>query len=266
MGKKLQIVLWLIVTILVVGMLGGIVYQLTRVVREENIHPEVTFEIENYGKVKMELYPEYAPNTVKNIIRLVENGFYTNKVLYGKDEICMYVGRSNDSNVPDVKASYMIDTIEADSDSDFNYSISGEFLANGFKKNTLNHEKGIVTLLRNDYGNGLTEESYNSGNTQMAIMISDEAAKLNGSYAAFAKVTEGLEIIEKIYNESEILSKDDETSNQAEEEAIQRFATYPVIKSATVDTKGVEFGNPEIQEIFDYSEYMYQMMQQYYGQ
>lgn len=266
MGKKLQICFWLIIAIVAILVLGGLVYQLVRATNEEVIHPEVTFEIEDLGTIKMELYPEYAPNTVKNIIRLVENGFYTNKVIYGKDEMCIYVGRSDDANVPDVKASYMLDGIEEDSDEDYNYSISGEFLANGFEQNTLNHEKGIVTLLRNDYGTGLTEESYNSGNTQMAVMMNGDSAKLNGSYAAFAKITEGLELLEKLYNEGEILSKENEESDQVQDEAIQRFAQYPVIKSATVDTKGINFGDPVIQEIFDYSEYMYQLMQQYYGQ
>ena len=266
MGKKLQICFWLVIAVVVFVALGGVVYQLARATNEGSVHPEVTFEIENVGTIKMELYPEYAPNTVKNIIRLVENGFYTNKVVYGKDEICLYVGRSEDANVPDIKASYMIDGIAADSEEDYNYSISGEFLANGFEQNTLNHEKGTVTLLRNDYGTGLTNESYNSGNTQIAVMMNDDSAKLNGSYAAFAKITEGLDLLEKVYNEGEILSKEDEASDQVQDEAIERFATYPVIKSATVDTKGIDFGDPVIQEIFDYSEYMYQIMQQYYGQ
>ena len=266
MGKKIQICFWLLVAIVVVLAMGGVVYQFARAMNTEIVHPEVTFEIENLGTIKMELYPEYAPNTVRNIIRLVENGFYTDKVVYGKDEICVYVGREDDSVVPEVKASYMIDTIESGSDADYNYSIAGEFFLNGFDKNTLNHEKGTVTLLRNDYGTGLTEESYNSGNTQMAIMMNSDSAKLNGAYAAFGKIIDGLDLVEKLYNEGEILTKDSDESDQVENEAIQRFKTYPVIKSATVDTKGIDFGNPEIQEAFDYSEYMYQMMEQYYGQ
>ena len=100
----------------------------------------------------------------------------------------------------------------------------------------------------------------------MAIMMNLEASKLNGAYAAFGKITEGLDLIEKLYNEGEILPKESEESEQSEEEAIQRFKSYPVIKSATVDTKGIDLGDPEIQEMFDYSEYMYQMMQKYYGQ
>ena len=266
MGKKLQCCFWLLIAIVVLVTLGGVVYQFVNAMNSEPVHPEVTFEIENLGTVKMELYPEYAPNTVKNIIRLVEKGFYTDKVVYGKDEICIYMGRADDGNVPDVKAAFMLDTIDKDSDADFNYSIAGEFFLNGFEQNTLNHEKGTVTLLRNDYGSGLSNESYNSGNTQMAIMMNLEASKLNGAYAAFGKITEGLDLIEKLYNEGEILQKESEESEQAEEEAIQRFKSYPVIKSATVDTKGIDLGDPEIQEMFDYSEYMYQMMQKYYGQ
>lgn len=266
MGKKLQICFWLIIAVVVFVALGGLVYQLARATNEGPVHPEVTFEIENLGTIKMELYPEYAPNTVKNIIRLVENGHYSGKIIYGKDEICLYMGRTIDGVADLIPASEVITTIDKGSDADYNYSINGEFLANGFEQNILNHEKGTVTLIRNDYGTGLSEESYNSGNTQMAIMLNDDAAKLNGSYAAFAKITEGLELLEKLYNEGEILSKDSEESDQLEDEPIERFATYPVIKSATVDTKGINFGDPVIQEAFDYSEYMYQMMQQYYGQ
>lgn len=266
MGKKLQVCLWLIVAVAVFVALGGVVYQLARATHEEPIHPEVTFEIENFGTIKMELFPEYAPNTVKNIIRLVEKGFYNEKVIYGKDEISLYMGRSSDSNAPDIKSSYIIDSIEADSENDYNYAIEGEFIANGFEQNTLNHEKGTVTLLRNNYGSALLEESYNSGNAQLAIMMNEEAAILNGSYAAFGKITEGFELLEKLYNEGEILSKESEDSDQLQDEAIERFATYPVIKSATVDTKGINYGNPVILEAFNYSDYMYQMMEQYYGQ
>ena len=73
MGKKIQICLWIIIALAAFLLLGGVVYNLARAVNEEPIHPEVTFEIENLGTVKMELYQEYAPNTVANFIKLVQD-------------------------------------------------------------------------------------------------------------------------------------------------------------------------------------------------
>ncbi len=75
MGKKLQFVFWLIIAIVAFIFLGGVIYNFTRATFEKPVHPEVTFEIANLGNIKMELYPEYAPNTVANIIKLVEKGF-----------------------------------------------------------------------------------------------------------------------------------------------------------------------------------------------
>ena len=56
----------------------------------------LTFEIENLGTIKMELYQEYAPNTVANIVKLVEHGYYNNKVIYGKNTLCLYFGMNSD--------------------------------------------------------------------------------------------------------------------------------------------------------------------------
>ena len=90
MSKKVQIIIWAIIAALVCILIGGYVYNTVLRYTEGNTHPEVTFELQDYGTVKMELYPEYAPNTVANFVRLVEKGFYNNKVVYGKDDICLY--------------------------------------------------------------------------------------------------------------------------------------------------------------------------------
>ena len=100
-----------------------------------------------------------------------------------------------------------------------------------------------------------------------------DASNLNGSYASFGKVTEGLEILENIYNNAEIsasestdnASAEGQTTPEAEKETIQKFANYPVITSATVDTKGVNFGDPIIEEAFDYESYIYNLMSSSYG-
>lgn len=266
MGKKLQVCVWTIIAILAFLLIGGCVYNLARATREEPIHPEVTFEVENLGTIKMELYPEYAPNTVKNIIKLVEKGYYNNKVLYGKDEMCLYVGRNAEGEAENPMASLIFDEIKAGTESDFEYTINGEFIANGFNKNTLSHEKGIVSLIRNNYGTGFYEQSYNSGNAQLAVMLSDDAANLNGVYAACGRITEGLDLLEKLYNEAETVKSEPVEGEEQTEEIIKQFATTPKITAATVNTYGIDYGNPEIEKAFNYEEYMYQMMNAYYGE
>ena len=289
MKNILKICFWIILGIGALAILGLLIYNYSKARFVQTSHPEVTFEIKDQGTVKMELYPEYAPNTVANIIKLVEKGYYNDKVVYGKDEICMYVGRDSQGEAVNPKESLIDDSIEADSEDDFEYTIKGEFVANDFNKNTLRHEKGVVTLLRNDYNqymSNLTEESYNSGNAQIAIMM-DEAGNLNGVYAAFGRVIEGMDILEKMYNELEIAEKTEENQEEAavadtasegtptaegetaegsgDTEGIQAFKNYPVITSASVDTKGVNYGMPETEEAFDYESYMNNLMQQYYG-
>lgn len=292
MGKIIKACLWTIIAVGAICLIGFLVYNFVLASQKEVSHPEVSFEIKDYGTIKMELYPEYAPNTVANIIKLVENGYYNDKVIYGKDEICLYLGRNSEGEAVNPNISLIDKNIEEGSDGDYEYSINGEFIANDFKQNTLKHEKGVVTLIRNDYTqyfSSLSEQSYNSGNAQIAIMM-DDAANLNGVYAAFGKVIEGMDILEKMYNELEIAPK--ETENAGEEETsmaevasegsatdaessdengeeesagIDAFKTYPVITSATIDTKGVDYGMPETEEAFNYEEYMNNLMQQYYG-
>lgn len=292
MSKKAQIVIWVIILVAVLALLGGYVYSVVNRVTVGNIHPEVSIEIQDQGTVKLELYPEYAPNTVANFIRLVEKGYYDGKVLYGKDEICLYAGRNTEGNIDQAKTSLIFDGVDEGSEYDYEYAIEGEFILNGHNENTLKHEKGVLSLIRNDYTQympSLSNESYNSGNTQLGIMMSDDSSNLNGAYAAFGRVTEGMEILENIYNNLEIAAPetteeatDDETtapetttpeateenteSEETEEDGgIKAFANYPVITSVKVDTKGINHGNPTVQEAFDYNSYMYNLMSQYYG-
>ena len=266
--KKVKIVLWVLIAIMVVGLIGLNVYSIYSAKTQEVVHPEISFEIENQGTVKMELYPEYAPNTVANIVKLAEKGYYNNKVIYGKDEICLYLGRNSAGEAENPKASLINEAIEVDSENDYEYTISGEFLANKYEQNTLRHQKGVVSLMRSDYTqyfSNLSEESYNSGNAQLGVIMED-SPNLNGAYAAFGKITEGLEILEKIYNEEAI--KVEETEEGEEEhthEGIEEFATYPVIKSATVNTFGNDYGNPVISKAFDYNAYLNELLSSYYS-
>lgn len=268
MNKKLQFVIWIIVAIAAIALIGiyGVGFVRSKV--EGTIHPVVTFEIENHGTVKAELYPEYAPNTVATIVTLVKNGFYENKVIYGKDQICLYVGRDTDGNVPLTKVSNLNTSVASGSDADKPVTIPGEFAENGFTKNTLRHEKGVLSLIRNDYTqsvSGLVEESYNSGVSQIGIMMGENTSNLNGVYAAFGKVTEGLDILEKLYTEAKIQEPEVADDGTVQETAIDKFATFPIIKSATIETYGVDFGLPVFMEAFDYESYMYDLIQTQYG-
>ena len=269
MKNLLKICLWGIIGILALACSGWLGFNFVKANTEKVVHPEVTFEIQDFGNIKMELYPEYAPNTVSNIIKLVENGYYNNKVIYGKDDICLYVGRDSNGEIQNPKLSLINPDVEADSDDDYEYSIKGEFVANGFNQNTLRHEKGVVTLLRQDYSQYfpyLSSESYNSGNTNMAIIVDDYANNLNGVYAGFGKIIEGMDILEKIYNEIEIKKEDNgETAESESTSELQEFDIYPVIKSASVDTKGIDFGMPETEKAFDYNEYFNNYLMQQYG-
>lgn len=271
MGKKIQFVVWIIVAIATLLLIGGVVYNRVCLASQEVKKPEATFEIENYGTVKMELYPEYAPNTVANFIKLIESGYYNNKVIYGKDEICLYAGRDEGGELVNPTIGLISEDIEAGSEKDYDYTIPGEFVANGFTQNTLRHEKGVITLIRNDYTqyfSNLAEQSYNSGNAQLGIMMSDESSSLNGAYAAFGKITEGLDILEKIYNEAEMKpaeTNEDGTTSESSD-GIDQFANYPKIVSASVDTHGENYGMPETEEAFDYNTYMYNLMSSQYNQ
>ena len=269
MKDKIKLVVSIIVLIAVILLLGLVGYGIFWRLTDKTIHPEVTFEIENYGTVKMELYPEYAPNTVANFLKLVQAGYYDGKVVYGKDTMCMYLGRNSEGEIDIPKTSLIFNDIEVGSENDFEYSISGEFVANGFNQNTLRMDKGTISLLRDDYTQYITtlsEESYNSGNSQLAIMMTDEANNLNGAYAAFGKITEGLEIIEKIYNEAALKAPevDEETGEEIANEGIDVFEVYPVIVSAKVDTHGEDFGLPQVMEAFDYNAYMSEILSSYY--
>ena len=265
--KKVKLVLWILIAIMLIWLIGLTGYNMYSAKTEEVVHPEISFEIENHGTIKMKLYPEYAPNTVANIIKLAEKGYYNNNVIYGKDDVCLYVGRDSEGLAEVPKASLINDAIEDDSDSDYEYTIPGEFLVNGYEENTLRHEKGVVSLMRSDYTqyfSNLVNESYNSGSAQIGIMMKNTPS-LNGAYTAFAKITEGLDILEKIYNEEAIQEPEVSEDGETTESAIDVFATYPVIKSATVNTFGNDYGMPVIMKAFDYDAYMNEFLTTYYS-
>ena len=145
-------------------------------------NPIVTFEIEmetdfgtQTGTIKAELYPEIAPNTVNNFISLVNSGFYNGLIFHRVIKGFMIQGG-------DPQGTGMGGP---------GYSIKGEFARNGFKENNLKHTRGVLSMARSMMPN--------SAGSQFFIMHAD-APHLDGDYAAFGKVTEGIEVVDEIAN------------------------------------------------------------------
>lgn len=261
MKEKVKLVIYVIIAIILITLIGRIIYNGVIAKNSESTNPVATFELQDYGAIKIELYPEYAPNTVSNFIALIEAGYYNNKTIYGKDDICLYMARNTEEESKGPTVSLIDSSVEADSDKDYEYEINGEFIANEFEQNTLRHEKGVISLNRSDYSSyGLTEEGYNSGSAQFSVMM-QESANLNGVYCAFGKVIEGFEILEKIYNEAQIA----QTEEGAEESSIKEFASMPVITNASVEKYDVDYGKPEVHEKFDIQAYINELYSQYYS-
>ena len=170
-------------------------------------NPIVTMEIEDYGTIKIELYPEYAPNTVANFVNLIESGFYDGLTFHRL--VPGFVLQGGD---PD-----------GDSTGGPGYTIDGEFKANGYTQNTLSHDKGVISMARS--------MDYDSAGSQFFIVLDDSAkSSLDGMYAGLGRVTEGMEILEEIEANEEIV--DDATG------ALEENIT---ITKVTVDTFGYEY-------------------------
>ena len=166
--------------------------------------PLATITVDGYGVMEAELYPEIAPNTVNNFIDLANKGFYNNLKFHRVIKNFMIQGGDP----------------KGDGTGGPGYSIEGEFTSNGFA-NSLKHTKGVLSMAR-------LGEDPNSAGSQFFI-VTKEAAHLDGDYAAFGKVISGLDVLEKIENVK--------TSNEKPKEDV-------VIKSITVDTKGITYKEP----------------------
>lgn len=135
-------------------------------------NPMVMIEMENGQKIKIELYPEVAPETVKNFISLVTKGFYDGVIFHRVIPGFMIQGgdpQGTGTGGP-------------------GYSIKGEFTANGFK-NSLKHDRGVISMART--------ADPNSAGSQFFLMVAN-SPHLDGQYASFGKVIEGLEELDRI--------------------------------------------------------------------
>ena len=219
-------------------------------------NPIATMEIENYGTIKIELYPEYAPNTVNNFITLSNNEFYDGLKFHRIIKDFMIQGgdiKGDGTGSPTLSA---IDTsIEKDSEDDTEYNIDGEFLLNEYKANTLKLEKGVIAMARGDYsyyGSSLATEGYNSAGSQFFIMTTDENVGLTGSYAGFGKVIEGFDVLEKVASVKTKAADEDDTEKSTPKKDV-------IIKSIRVETFDTVYDKPKTHNVFDINAYFNSM-------
>lgn len=245
--KKIIMIIAIILIVVLTGLVGYTIYQKVTFKKQ---NPIVTMEIEGMGTMKLELYPDQAPNTVANFVTLANRGFYDGLTFHRIVKDFMVQGGDKDGTG---SGSPTLSAIEDGGSETENYAIKGELVQNGFNKNTIRHEKGVISMARSDYSQmGLYEEGYNSAGSQFFIMTGDNAT-LNGYYAAFGKVIEGMEILDKL-NETEVTTADETEGAEA-----SKPVNPPVIKSVRVDTFGVDYGKPETVKPFDYNSYLQQM-------
>lgn len=169
--------------------------------------PIVTIEMEDGGIIKLELYPDVAPESVRNFVYLAGKGFYDGLVFHRIIPGFMIQGGCPDGNGTGGPG----------------YSIRGEFSSNGVRNN-LKHERGVISMARSAL--------YDSGGSQFFIIHKD-APHLDGGYAAFGRVTEGLEVVDRI-----AMGPSDQNQNGL---ALEPRAK---MKRVTVDTLGATFPAP----------------------
>ena len=249
--NKLKNILWIIALILVIVLIAGVGYGYYRKATMEVTNPVATMEVENFGTVKIELYPDLAPETVANFITLANRGFYDGLTFHRVVKDFMIQGGDPEGTG---QGSAKISDLK-DGGEDTAYSIKGEFVANGVN-NTLKFEEGVIGMARNDYtsySSTLTEESYNSGSSQFFIMTADNTS-LNGYYTAFGKVIEGMDVIHNIENVEVKAADDGEETGNTE---VSTPVNPVTITSIKVETNGVDYGLPETLTPFDYMSWLY---------
>jgi len=172
---------------------------------ESTKNPIVTIEMEGGGVIRAELYPEVAPNTVNNFVTLIKNGFYDGLIFHRV--------------IPDFMLQGGCPLGEGYGGP--GYGIRGEFSRNGFK-NSLKHSRGVLSMARSS--------APDSAGSQFFIMHED-SPHLDGSYAAFGCVTEGLDVVDAIAAV--------ETDSEDRPKTDQRMA------KVTVETFGIVYPDPE---------------------
>ena len=253
--KKFGTFLTVIILILAIAGIAFVGYGFYQKQTMEVKNPIVTMEVENFGTIKLELYPDQAPNTVANFIKLANNGFYDGLTFHRIMKDFMIQGGDKKG---DGTGSATLQDLNGGADTAYN--IKGEFIANGVE-NTIKFDEGTLAMARSDftqYSSSLQDESYNSASSQFFIMTGNNTS-LNGYYTAFGKVTEGMDVVKKIA-EVEVKAKDSgegDSSTTNENAEVSTPVNPPKITSIKVETYGVDYGMPETVEPFDYTTWMY---------
>ena len=262
--KKASNIITIIALILIVVLIGGVSYGYYKKATMEVKNPIVTMEVQDFGTIKLELYPEMAPQTVSNFIALAQHGFYDGLKFHRVVEGFMIQG--GDSNGDGTGAPKLSDLgMDVSGDQDRDYCIKGEFLSNGYNKNTLKHKEGVISMARADYtqqySKSLTTESYNSAGSQFFIMTADNSS-LDGNYAPFGKVTEGMDVV---HNIEKVEVKETETSSSSNSDSSSKSESKEkstpvndvIISKVSVETYGVDYGKPDTLETWNYYDWMY---------
>lgn len=256
-------ILTIIMIIAIIAVIIGIAFLGYGIYRKGNFkaqNPVATIEIENYGTIKVELYPNQAPNTVTNFIKLANNGFYDGLTFHRTIPDFMIQGGDKEGNGTGTPTLKDLD----ESLNNENYAIEGEFIANKYK-NTIKLERGVIAMARSDYSSiNKAKEGYNSAGSQFFIVHKDQTS-LNGMYAGFGKVIEGIEFVDKIAN-VEVYYRTDELAEGEEapkdEQGNQISSDMPkekpVITSIRVETYGVDYGMPKTVKPFNYYNWLMQ--------
>lgn len=243
--KMTKRIIGIIAIILVIALIGMVGYGYYKKATLEVKNPIVTMEVENFGTIKLELYPEQAPETVANFIALANRGFYDGTTFHRIIKDFMIQGGTKNGDgttgatIKDLK----------DGGEDKDYTIKGEFLANNVE-NTIKMEEGTLAMARGDYSqydSSLTTEGYNSGNAQFFIATKTNT-NINGYYTTFGKVIEGMNILHNIEN-VEVKEADNAQETGSTEKSTP--VNPPKVTSIRVETYGVNYGLPETLTPFD---------------
>lgn len=183
--------------------------------------PVATMTLEGGDQITIYLYPDKAPNTVANFISLANSGFYDGLTFHRVVED--FIMQGGDPN--------------GDGTGGPGYTIDGEFADNGYSKNDVKMEEGVIAMARFSDSGSDTQEAYNSAGSQFFILM-DNKDSLQGQYAAFGKVFSGMNILQK-------LSQSEVDSNDKPRKDI-------VIESIRVETYGVDYGEPKTTPKEDY--------------
>lgn len=175
-------------------------------------NPIVTIEMEDGGVIKIELYPQKAPQTVRNFVSLIKKGFYDGLIFHRT--IPGFMAQGGDPEGTGMGGP--------------GYSIKGEFSENGFE-NDISHKRGIISMARS-----MMPDSAGS----QFFIVTDDSEFLDGKYAAFGNVIEGMDVADKIVK-TRVITRSSFGGGK------DRPVEPPVMKKVTVETFGENYGEPE---------------------